>query len=367
MPIGPVWEGTSEGYREVWKLAPDTEAIRLNLLNLLSQIQEQPPPEYPMGIYVDDVVIWQVGELQEVRALEDLHRIASFSPMAAAEGDPFKRNRKSTVAEALRAIEKIEGILPLDFPQEPPEKPHPTLRLREENALHLQQTVRQNSFFTPILNLVAKIPRLIWVVMGVGAINWLLYLPFLGFGWVGIYPLATLYSKLFGYPIGLLIIHLLLFLSWVTIAWVLCVVLLCYIRQRTYRRILSSLLTVPLLALAMFPLEGTFVHWQSLTVEPWGQTYHVAYRASAFDPDYGAGMLFECERTGILCRNIKSFPYWDGLRMSLKLQYDPKHDYLTLWRQGFSSAIYRRMRNIVLCDKTYASNSYAPVCKVNND
>jgi hypothetical protein len=128
IPIGPVREGTSEGYREVWKLSPDTEEIRLNLLNLLSQIQEQPNLEYPIGIYADDIIIWQVGEFREARALEELRRISAFLPEAQAESDPFKRRRHSTVSAAFKSIGKIEGSIPLDFPDEPSEKPHPSQR-----------------------------------------------------------------------------------------------------------------------------------------------------------------------------------------------------------------------------------------------
>ena len=125
VPIGPVWIGRSDGYREVWKLAPSTEGVRLNLLNLLRQIQEQPSPKYPIGIHRDNMVIWQVGELREFRALEELRRIAAFSPDAQNANDPFKRKRHSTVSAALKAIGKIEGSIPLDFPDKPSEKPNP--------------------------------------------------------------------------------------------------------------------------------------------------------------------------------------------------------------------------------------------------
>ena len=127
VPIGPVWEGTSDGYREVWKLAPNTEEVRLSLLNLLAQIQEKPGTEYPIGIYADEVIVWQVGELQEVRAMAELCRIAEFSPDAQSD-DAFCRSRRSTVAAALKAIEKIEGKTALDFPSEPVEKEHPLRR-----------------------------------------------------------------------------------------------------------------------------------------------------------------------------------------------------------------------------------------------
>ena len=126
VPIGPVWKGTSSGYREVWKLAPRTEEVRQNLLSLLGQIQELPSLEYPIGIYADDMVIWQLGELRESRALEELRRIAAFSPDAQTASDPFKRKRHSTVSAALKAIGKIEGSIPLDFSDEPPENRHPS-------------------------------------------------------------------------------------------------------------------------------------------------------------------------------------------------------------------------------------------------
>lgn len=128
IPIGPVWEGTSDGFREIWKLAPSTEEIRLTLLNLLRQIQEQPNSEYPIGIYADEIIIWQLGELRESRALGDLHRIIAFSPVAQAN-DPFSHNREITVAAGENAIAKIVGSIPLDFLEEPPERPHPIDRL----------------------------------------------------------------------------------------------------------------------------------------------------------------------------------------------------------------------------------------------
>ena len=124
VPIGPVWEDF-EGSREVWKLAPSTEEVRLTLLSLLIQIQEQPGLEYPIGTHADETIIWQIGELREARALEELHRIAAFSPDSEAGNDPFQRNRTSTVLAVLKAIGKIEGSISIDFPDEPIEKPLP--------------------------------------------------------------------------------------------------------------------------------------------------------------------------------------------------------------------------------------------------
>jgi hypothetical protein len=76
------------------------------LLALVSQIAEQPEHEYPMGAYLDEVVIWQLGEFRERRAREHLQRIVTFNPQATT-GEPFHRTRASTVSAAKEALHKI--------------------------------------------------------------------------------------------------------------------------------------------------------------------------------------------------------------------------------------------------------------------
>ncbi len=116
VPTGPVWEGSS-GYREIWKLSPDGEKVRRTLLALLRQIEENPQSE-PHRIMswsdLDDVVIWQLGEFRENRAVDDLRRIVGFSSSGT---------RRGTVQLAKKALEKIEGTLSLEWTQEP-EGPH---------------------------------------------------------------------------------------------------------------------------------------------------------------------------------------------------------------------------------------------------
>jgi len=106
IPIGPVWTGDPEGNRKIWKPSPDTEEVRLALLRLLSQIQELPEEEYPIGIYRDEMIIRQLGDLREPRAIRDLERIAAFKPSSSA--GRFGRDRKATVNLALQAIAKIK-------------------------------------------------------------------------------------------------------------------------------------------------------------------------------------------------------------------------------------------------------------------
>ena len=72
IPIGPVFTGDSFGNREIWKPSPDTEEIRQHLLTLLDQMGEEPISEYPIGIYADELVVWQLGEFREPRAVQRL-------------------------------------------------------------------------------------------------------------------------------------------------------------------------------------------------------------------------------------------------------------------------------------------------------
>ncbi len=107
IPIGPVFTGDESGTREFWKPSPDTEDIRQHLLILLARMEEQPHSEYPIGIYADEVVVWQLGEFREVRAVEPLRRVASFQP-ASKEAGPFGRTREDLVRHAQEALDKIE-------------------------------------------------------------------------------------------------------------------------------------------------------------------------------------------------------------------------------------------------------------------
>ncbi len=54
IPIGPVFTGEE---RTLWQQSPDTEEVRQHLLSLLAAMIEQPAVEYPIGFYLDDVVV----------------------------------------------------------------------------------------------------------------------------------------------------------------------------------------------------------------------------------------------------------------------------------------------------------------------
>jgi hypothetical protein len=106
LPIGPVFLGDALGNREIWKPSPDSEEIRGHLLELLRGIQEQPGDEYPLGVHGDEIVVWQLGEFRERRAVDDLERIAAFDPEARSTG-AVARTRHWLVELAREALAKI--------------------------------------------------------------------------------------------------------------------------------------------------------------------------------------------------------------------------------------------------------------------
>ena len=106
IPIGPVFSGDPDGVRQVWQLSPDTPEVRQHLLALLEGIQAKPSSEYPMGIYTDETVVWQLGEFREIAAVAGLQRIASFDPRSKEDG-PFRRTREDLVRVAREALAKI--------------------------------------------------------------------------------------------------------------------------------------------------------------------------------------------------------------------------------------------------------------------
>ena len=109
MPIGPVLTGDSFGRRELQRPSPDSEAVRAHLLSLLQNISERPASGYPIGAHLDEIVVWQLGEFHETRAVPDLRRLVGFDPLAAEIG-PFGRTRNALVVLAEQALAKIETM-----------------------------------------------------------------------------------------------------------------------------------------------------------------------------------------------------------------------------------------------------------------
>lgn len=106
IPIGPVFVQDKTGDRTIWKSSPDTTQIREHLLGLLRDIKAKPASEYPIGMHADELVVWQLGEFCELRAVVELQRIATFDPNTA-EDCPFRRTRHEFVTLAREALAKI--------------------------------------------------------------------------------------------------------------------------------------------------------------------------------------------------------------------------------------------------------------------
>lgn len=79
------------------------------MLDLLGAICELPTTEYPAGLYTDEIVVWQLGEFHEPRAVDDLNRIAAFSPKASES--VYVQTREVLVAMAKDALIKIASKL----------------------------------------------------------------------------------------------------------------------------------------------------------------------------------------------------------------------------------------------------------------
>ncbi|MEK6249116.1 MAG: hypothetical protein N2C12_13110, partial [Planctomycetales bacterium] len=77
-------------------------------LALLDAFEERPNSEYALGSDIEEVVVWQLGEFREARAVDQLNFIASFDPSSTGRG-LIGRTREELVALAREALAKICG------------------------------------------------------------------------------------------------------------------------------------------------------------------------------------------------------------------------------------------------------------------
>ncbi len=109
VPIGPAFTGDSQGNREPLHPSPDTEEIRQAVLELLHQIPEQPTEQYPIGLSLETVIIWQLAEWEEHRALPGLERIMGFGDVPEDPDRPFARDQAQLKIAAGSARSQILG------------------------------------------------------------------------------------------------------------------------------------------------------------------------------------------------------------------------------------------------------------------
>lgn len=108
VPVGPMMVVVTAGYgRGVHVLSPDTEEVRVHLLDIIRSVAELPHKLYPGGRSREEAAAWQLGEFGEQRAIPDLRRIAEMPP--AVVPPPSRVLQSKLVAEARDALAKIEG------------------------------------------------------------------------------------------------------------------------------------------------------------------------------------------------------------------------------------------------------------------
>ncbi|MHB9148881.1 MAG: hypothetical protein ACYC33_02160 [Thermoleophilia bacterium] len=110
IPAGPVldrFDWDAGGGDNFFVPSPDTPAIRRHLLFLLEVLLERPALR-GVEAYIDAVVVWQLGELREVRAAKSLRLLAEFD--SPEERWPNRPNvSPGLVGLAQQALDKIEG------------------------------------------------------------------------------------------------------------------------------------------------------------------------------------------------------------------------------------------------------------------
>jgi len=110
IPIGPVFSGgivvesgAAYYHRGYWQPSPDTEEIRQHLLNLLENRQAL-RSRYPWSMSTSAIIIRQLGEFRECRAIGALETIVENGP-------------QSLVEDAQEALEKINNLQSMENQQ----------------------------------------------------------------------------------------------------------------------------------------------------------------------------------------------------------------------------------------------------------
>lgn len=105
VPIGPVFEASdTNSPRYISMRSPDSEVVRTTLLELVSKIEVPSRFKYPSGMYFEDAVIWQLGDFLEIRALDELWRIASFDTALQARDQGTARKVKIAEDSILKIL-----------------------------------------------------------------------------------------------------------------------------------------------------------------------------------------------------------------------------------------------------------------------
>lgn len=107
IPVGPVYHDTG-GYpygRTELTPSPDTEEVRLGLLELAREATAESARGYPAGLSLVEGAIRQLGEFRETRAIPSLDQIREL-PTQPATDEPFARNPGRLVSLARQALSR---------------------------------------------------------------------------------------------------------------------------------------------------------------------------------------------------------------------------------------------------------------------
>lgn len=119
VPLGPVYRSKHPG-RAVWIEAPKSEEITVQLLELLKSITNDVQSIYPSPIDFEEIIIDQLTELKEKRAIPGLLDIISMDIDGYRNYDPDNlehvciRNKIPIVGKAIRALFYISNGMYLD-------------------------------------------------------------------------------------------------------------------------------------------------------------------------------------------------------------------------------------------------------------
>ena len=109
--LGPVYKYAPDHYnRKVLIDSPDNQEVRGSLLIEASNIREVLDYHY-FDILRDEVIIWQLGEFKEKRAIELLENIQNFNEKieVSRSFDSTTLSRISLIKSATLALAKISG------------------------------------------------------------------------------------------------------------------------------------------------------------------------------------------------------------------------------------------------------------------
>lgn len=117
IPLGPVYIYAGYGSREIWLNPPDNEEVRIELLYYLENIDNGIEKIYPLAKDIEEIVITQLTELKEKRAIPYLLDITKLDiEIYRNFKNHWLRNKVITVGHAIESLlilsegEKIEDV-----------------------------------------------------------------------------------------------------------------------------------------------------------------------------------------------------------------------------------------------------------------